>query len=73
LFRIGDVPEAPVVTGRIVAADALHTRRYVAQTIVDGDHVMWVNGNQPEVLADMQLLLPSLVSPNGLDSTSNQC
>ena len=38
--------------------DALHTQRSVAQTILDGagDYVMLVKGNQPELLADIQLL-----------------
>jgi predicted transposase YbfD/YdcC len=58
LFRIEDVLETLVLTGRIVTTDALHTQRYVALTIVDGDgdYVMLVKGNQPEMLADMQLL-----------------
>ena len=58
LFQIEDVLEALVLTGRIVTTDALHTQRYVAQTILDGDgdYVMLVKGNQPEMLADIQLL-----------------
>ena len=41
-----------------MTTDALHTQRYVAQTILDGDgdYVMLVKGNQPEMLADIQLL-----------------
>ena len=56
LVRIEDVLEALVLTGRIVTTDALHTQRYVAQTILDGDgdYVMLVKGNQPELLADIQ-------------------
>ena len=58
LFQIEDVLEALVRTGRIVTTDALHTQRYVAQTILDGDgdYVMLVKGNQPDRLADIQLL-----------------
>ena len=58
LFRIEDVLEALVPTGRIVTMAALHTQRYVAQTILDGDgdYVMLVKGNQPDLLADIQLL-----------------
>ena len=37
LFRIEDVLEALVLTGRIVTPDALHTQRYIAQTILAGD------------------------------------
>ena len=38
--------------------DALHTQRYAAQTILDGDgdYVMLVKGNQPDMLADIRLL-----------------
>ena len=58
LFRIEDVLETLVLSGRIVTTDALHTQRYVAQTILDGDgdYVMLVKGNQPDMLADIQLL-----------------
>ena len=58
LFQIEDVLEALLLTSRIVTTDALHTQRYVAQTILDGDgdYVMLVKGNQPELLADIQLL-----------------
>ena len=58
LFQIEDVLEALVLAGRIVTTDALHTQRYVAETILDGDgdYVMLVKGNQPELLADIQLL-----------------
>ena len=58
LFRIEDVLEALVLTSRIVTTDALHTQRYVAQTTLDGDgdYVMLVKDNQPQMLADIQLL-----------------
>ena len=58
LFRIEDVLEALVLTGRIVTTDALHTQRYVAQTILDGDgdYVMLVKGNQPDRLAHIRRL-----------------
>lgn len=58
LFQIEDVLESLVLTGRIVTMDALHTQRYVAQTTLDGDgdYVMLVKGNQPEMLADIELL-----------------
>ena len=58
LFRIEDVLETLVLSSHIVTTDALHTQRYVAQTILDGDgdYVMLVKGNQPDMLADIQLL-----------------
>jgi len=58
LFQIEDLLETLVLKGRIVTMDALHTQRYVAQTILDGDgdYVMLVKGNQPDMLADIQLV-----------------
>ena len=58
LFRIEDVLETLVLSGRIVTTDALHTQRYAAQTILDGDgdYATLVKGNQPDMLADIQLL-----------------
>ena len=58
LSRIEDLLETLVLKGRIVTLDALHTQRYVAQTILDGDgdYVMLVKGNQPNLLADIRLL-----------------
>jgi predicted transposase YbfD/YdcC len=58
LFRIKDVLEAWVLSGLRVTTDALHTQRYVAQTILvgNGDYVILVKGNQPELLADLPLL-----------------
>jgi predicted transposase YbfD/YdcC len=58
LFQIEDVLEALVLTGRSVTMEALHTQRYVAQTVLDGDadFVMLVKGNQPGLLADIQML-----------------
>ena len=54
LSQIEDLLETLVLKGRIVTLDALHTQRYVAQTILDGDgdYVMLVNGNQPDLMAD---------------------
>ena len=58
LSQIEDLLETLVLKGRIVTLDALHTQRYVAQTILDGDgdYVMLVKGNQPDLLADIRLL-----------------
>jgi len=58
LFQIEDLLETLVLKGRIVTMDALHTQRYVAQTILDGDgdYVMLVKGNQPDMRADIRLL-----------------
>ncbi len=62
LFTIEDLLETLVVKGRIVTVDALHTQRYVAQTILDleGDYVMLVKENHPELRADIQLLFSEL-------------
>ena len=48
-----------VLEGRIVTMDALLTQRHVAQTIVDkgGDYVMIVKDNQPQLRADIELVL----------------
>jgi hypothetical protein len=56
LFQIEDLLETLVLKGQIVTMDALHTQRYVAQTILegDGDYVMLVKGNQPDMLADIR-------------------
>jgi predicted transposase YbfD/YdcC len=58
LDQLEDVLEALVLTGRSVTTAAPHTQCYVAQTILDGAgaYVMLVKGNQPEMLADIQLL-----------------
>ena len=47
-----------VLTGRIVTMDALLTQRQVAQTIVeaDGDYVMIVKDDQPQLKADIELV-----------------
>ena len=51
-----------VLTGRVVTMDALLTQRQVAQTIVDagGDYIMIVKENQPQLKADIELVLPCL-------------
>jgi len=58
LSQIEDLLETLVLKDRIVTMDALHTQRYVAQTTLDGDgdYVMLVKGNQPDMLADIQLV-----------------
>jgi predicted transposase YbfD/YdcC len=58
LFQIEDLLETLVLKGRIVTLDALHTQRYVAQTILDGDgdYMMVVKDNQPQMRADIQWL-----------------
>lgn len=47
-----------VMTGKVVTVDALHTQRKTAQLILErgGKYVMWVKGNQPELLAAVQVL-----------------
>lgn len=58
MFAIEDLLDALTLTGRIVTVDALHTQRFTAQTILDwdADYVMIVKDNQPDILADIQLL-----------------
>jgi predicted transposase YbfD/YdcC len=57
-FAIEDLLDVLVLKGRIVTVDALHTQRFVAQTLLDwqADYVMLVKANHPEMLADIQLL-----------------
>jgi predicted transposase YbfD/YdcC len=47
-----------VVAGRVVTVDALLTQRAIAQSIVegDGDYVMLVTGNQPQLYDDLHLI-----------------
>ena len=47
-----------VLKDRVITMDALLTQRQVAQTIVDGegDYVMIVKGNQPQLRADIELV-----------------
>jgi predicted transposase YbfD/YdcC len=47
-----------VLQGRVLTMDALLTQRHVAQTIVDaeGDYVMIVKDNQPQLRADIALV-----------------
>jgi predicted transposase YbfD/YdcC len=47
-----------VLQGRVLTMDALLTQRHVAQTIVDaeGDYVMIVKDNQPQLRADIELV-----------------
>jgi predicted transposase YbfD/YdcC len=47
-----------VLKDRVVTMDALLTQRHVAQTIVDadGDYVMTVKENQPQLRADIELI-----------------
>jgi predicted transposase YbfD/YdcC len=61
-FAIEDLLDVLVLKGRIVTVDALHTQRFVAQTILDwqADYVMLVKANHPEMLADIQLLFQEL-------------
>jgi predicted transposase YbfD/YdcC len=62
VYAIEDLLDVLVLKGRIVTVDALHTQRFVAQTILDwdADYVMLVKENQPEMLADIQLLFQEL-------------
>jgi predicted transposase YbfD/YdcC len=61
-FAIEDLLDVLVLKGRIVTVDALHTQRFVAQTILDweADYVMLVKENHPEMLADIELLFQEL-------------
>lgn len=47
-----------VLEGRVITMDALHTQRETAKAILDGggDYVMIVKGNQPQLLADIELV-----------------
>jgi predicted transposase YbfD/YdcC len=58
LLQIEDLLETLVLKGRIVTMDALHIRRYVAQTILDGDgdYVTVVRDKQPQMRADIHWL-----------------
>jgi predicted transposase YbfD/YdcC len=62
LWSIEDLLEVLVLKGRIVTMDALHTQRSIAQTILDleGDYIMLVKDNQPQLLADIELLFSEL-------------
>jgi hypothetical protein len=57
LFQMEELLETLVLKVRIVTLDALRTQRYVAQSILDGDgdYVMLVKGDQPDLLADIRL------------------
>jgi len=61
-FAIEDLLDVLVLKGRIVTVDALHTQRFIAQTILDweADYVMIVKENHPEMLADIELLFQEL-------------
>jgi predicted transposase YbfD/YdcC len=61
-FAIEDLLDVLVLKGRIVTVDALHTQRFIAQTICDweADYVMIVKENQPAMLADIELLFQEL-------------
>lgn len=61
-FAIEDLLDVLVLKGRIVTVDALHTQRFIAQTILDweADYVMLVKENHPAMLADIQLLFQEL-------------
>jgi predicted transposase YbfD/YdcC len=73
-FAIEDLLDVLVLKGRIVTVDALHTQRFIAQTICDweADYVMIVKDNQPQMLADIQLLFeePAVVSDTLSQATS---
>jgi len=61
-FAIEDLLDVLVLSGRVVTMDALLTQRYIAQTILDwdGDYVMIVKDNHPQMLADIELLFQEL-------------
>ena len=53
-----DVLRELVVEGRVITVDALLTPRAIAPSIVegDGDYVMLVKGNQPQLYDDLHLV-----------------
>lgn len=55
---IQEVLQDLLLTGRVVTVDALLTQREIAKTILEkeGDYVMVVKGNQPQLLQDIQPL-----------------
>jgi len=59
ITAVETVLEQLILEGRIVTMDALLTQRHVAQTIVDkgGDYVMSVKEHQPQLRADIALVL----------------
>jgi hypothetical protein len=55
--RVGELLIPPLVKGRIVSADALHTHASVCVSILasGGDYVLFAKGNQPTLQEDLQL------------------
>lgn len=58
LGHIQDVLDELILKGKVITTDALHTQRPTAQTVVDnqGDYLMIVKENQPQLLADIETL-----------------
>lgn len=58
LGQIQAVLDALLLQGKVITADALHTQREVAQTIVEqgGDYLMIVKENQPQLHRDIETL-----------------
>lgn len=55
---ITEILRGLVLEGRVITMDALHTQRETARAILEGggDYVMIVKGNQPRMLADIELI-----------------
>lgn len=66
VFAIEDLLAVLMLKSRIMTVDALHTQRFVAQTILDwdADCILLVKENHPEILTDIQLLFqePTVVA-----------
>jgi hypothetical protein len=60
MTQVEAVRRQRVLPGRVCTMDALVTQRHVAQTIGEGggDDVMIVQGNQPQLHADIALVFP---------------
>lgn len=58
ITAIFEVLHGLLLEGRVFTMDAMHTHPEVSKTIIDGksDYVMIVKGNQPELLADIELV-----------------
>jgi predicted transposase YbfD/YdcC len=58
ISALPELLEQLIVKGRVITVDALHTQRKTARTIIQrqGDYVMLVKKNQPQLLEDIQTL-----------------
>lgn len=65
ITAISEILRSLVLEGRVFTMDALHTQRDTARTIVEGngDYVMIVKENQPQLLHDIELVFQSSQDP----------